>query len=443
MVTRMANRVFGGLLLLLLLALISWGGVWFMQNFERQSEEIRSGFSSEARRNPLLAAERFLRRLGLQTESLAGREYLRSPPAVQGRPSAAGAGSTGAAAVQGRDYSVQSSAFPPSMGVRRTSAAGAGSTGAADEPGVLLVKDLGPSLAPERERRLLAWVANGGHLIATPGRVPAEDEAGNHLLETLGVSFIELDPESPPADAGPVEVMLPDTELSASVAFDPTRSFRLEQARVYWEVPAAEGYHLLRFYHGNGMITLLSDNRFFTNSRIDEHDHALFLASLMEGAGQAWLLYSSQMPTLPLLLWRNAPYLVISGCLWSVLLVWWLTYRSGPILIQANAQRRDLLEHLQAASEYLWKQEWAGSLQKRTREQVEKRWLRSHPHLQRMARPERCAWLAQRTGLSAESIREALYAEQTHERNLLETSANLQRLLLALHPEKQMEQTHG
>ena len=49
------------------------------------------------------------------------------------------------------------------------------------------------------------------------------------------------------------------------------------------------------------------------------------------------------------------------------------------------------------------------------------------------------ATLALRTDLSGDSIWEALYAEQNQERKLIEASANLQRLLMALHPEKQME----
>ena len=107
----MANRYYLGLIMICMLAAMLWGGFWFMENFERHSEQLRSGYSEAARRNPWLAMEHFLQRLGLQVESLSGREYLYSPPA---------------------------------------------------QPGVLLVRDLGPSLSLEQEQRLLAWPCDLG-----------------------------------------------------------------------------------------------------------------------------------------------------------------------------------------------------------------------------------------------------------------------------------------
>ncbi|MEN8166017.1 MAG: DUF4350 domain-containing protein [Pseudomonadota bacterium] len=375
----MGNRLFAGLLLLLS-ALLVWGGYWFTQNFERHSEEIRSGFSTQARRNPLLAAERYLQRLGLDVESLSGRQYLSSPPA---------------------------------------------------KPGVLLVKDLGPSLPLEREARLLAWAESGGHLIASVGRLPATDEPGNHLLETLGISLVELNPDE--SESPPLELVMPGGQQAIRVGFDRSRGLRYEGEDAHWQVPATEGYHLLNFPWGRGAITLLSDNRFLNNSRIDEHDHALFLARLVSGEGRAWLLYSSQMPSLSTLLWRNAPYLVISGGVLVLVLLWWLTYRSGPVLDQVNPQRRDLLEHLQAASEFVWGQDRSQALRQRTREQVERLWLQRHPRLGRMERSARIEWLAARTGLKSQAVQEGVYGEDNEAWMLIETSATLQRLLAVLH----------
>jgi hypothetical protein len=388
----MANRAFLGFLLLLLLALVLLGGFWFVQNFEPYSEEVRSGFSDAARRNPWLAAERFLQRLGIQVESLSGREYLRSPPV---------------------------------------------------EPGVLLVRDLGPSLPREREERLLEWVAAGSHLVIALGRAPATDEPNNSLLERLGVSLHEVEQLDQTDPAQPVLVEPPGAGESIKVAFDPSRSLHLAEMTADWQVPAAAGYHLLRFRHGGGTITLLSDNRFLSNREIDAQDHALLLALLVNEASRGWLLYSSQMPSLLELSWQHAPYLLVSGCLVLLALLWRLTQHSGPLLTQTNPARRDLLEHLQAAAEFLWQQDRASGLQGRTRRQAEKRWLRSHPLLGRLDQDARCEWLAERTGLTPQAIKQALYTEQTDERGLIQASAILQRLNAALHPETTMEQLDG
>ncbi|MGD8588749.1 MAG: DUF4350 domain-containing protein [Chromatiales bacterium] len=388
----MANRVYLGILLLLLLGLGLLVGAWFVQNFERQSQEIRSGFSQAARRNPWLAAERFLQRLDLQVESLSGRQYLLSPPA---------------------------------------------------EPGVLLVRDLGPALSLQRQQDLLEWVAAGGQLILSLQRVPDADEPNHPLLARFGVSLRTLEASDQAETNAPVAVTLPGTGEKIEVTFDPQRSLYLDEVSPEWQVPGDSGYHLLRFRHGAGAITLLSDNRFLSNAEIDEQDNALLLARLVGDASRGWLLYSSQMPSLLELSWKYASYLVVSVCLTLAVLLWWLSNRSGPLLVQTGSQRRDLLEHLQAAAEFLWQQERAAGLQTQTRSQIEKRWLRSHPRLTRLDRQGRCEWLAQRTGLNPEAIDGALYGQQTDERGLIRASAVLQRLNLALHPEITMEYRDG
>ena len=104
----MRSRVLLSLLFLLLLSLLGWGVVWFLDNYEQRSREIRSDVSPLARRNPLLAAEWFLDRLGIPSDSLSGRDHLLNPPS---------------------------------------------------QPGLLLVNRLGGSLPPARQKALQEWVA--------------------------------------------------------------------------------------------------------------------------------------------------------------------------------------------------------------------------------------------------------------------------------------------
>jgi len=317
----MANRLFIAFLLALLLGLLAWGGSWFLRNFERHSEEIRSGYSAAARRNPLLAAERFLRRLDMRVESLSGRGYLKQTPL---------------------------------------------------QPGMLLVKDLGPSLPPRQQQALLDWVEAGGHLIASLARVPDEDLAGNRLLELLQVELVEVeDPDQEGSE--PVEFALPGRDKTVRVGFEPSRVLRTEREDLLWRVSGNQGAHLLSLAWGGGRITLLSDNRFLNNSAIEQQDHALLLAWLARGHQRGWLLYSSQMPSLPVLAWRAAPQLILSGLLLGPMLIWWLTLRSGPILQRYDPPRRSLLEHLQAVAEFHWRRERGYALLLRTRRQLEQR----------------------------------------------------------------------
>ncbi|QYZ65600.1 MAG: hypothetical protein OI74_14255 [Gammaproteobacteria bacterium (ex Lamellibrachia satsuma)] len=376
--------------LLLLLAVVAGMAAWFLDNFERRSTEVRLGMSAEARRNPLLAGEIFLQRQGLDVKSLSGREYLTKPDA---------------------------------------------------DVGVLLVKDLGPSLAPERETALLEWIEAGGHLIVSPGRAPDEDESGNHLLASFGVSLVEYaESDEEESQAGnPVSMEYTGYDEPLQVEFDIRRELMVERDDTDWLVPGLNGYHLVGFQLGRGFLTILSDNRFFTNTRIVEHDHALLLALLTEDQGAVRLLYSANMPSLLTLIWKNAAYAVLSAILLLLLSIWRLTYRSGPILNTGEHARRNLLEHLQAGGEYLWKLDRAVALRERSADIVEKRWLQRHPQLARLDQQQRCSWIGQRSGLSAQTVYETLYVVPVEEQKMIQASANLQRLLAALHPDSRKQ----
>jgi hypothetical protein len=382
-----ATRV-AWLAVLLLLLLIGGGFTyWWFKNFEPVAEQVRADMSPLARRNPWLAGERLLGRFDMEVESQSGRIFLTTPP---------------------------------------------------EEIGVLFVRDIGAPLPQARQADLLAWVEQGGHLVVSPGIV-FDEERGHPLLDQFGVSLIETNPfeleDDELEDDGPGLISLPGREEELTIDFDPERGFEVETEYEYWEAPADGFPHLLIFPWGDGWVTFLSDNRFWDNTEIGEHDHALLLTRLSAGYDRVWLLYSSQMPSLLQLLWKWAPYLLVSLIFLTALALWRMTERSGPILIRADTQRRNLLEHLRAASEYTWRIDPSKGLLGIVRKQVEKRWLTTHPLLQRMEQTERCQWLAERTGLTASSIEQALYTEEGDGGQLVKRSIYLQRLLSALHPQ--------
>lgn len=389
------NQLAIGLFVLIIIGGFAW---WFSVNFELESYTAREEMSSEARRNPLLAAERLLRRLGQQVESQSGRQYLIHPP---------------------------------------------------PQPGVLLVRDLGAPLPQKRVDDLLAWVEAGGHLIASPGRLQ-DDDLSWPLQESFGVELVHAsdlegdESEDKPEETGGDEagegadttsILLPgDGQEPLDIEFDSDTWFYVDYADEYWQAPLGEAPHLLIFSLGKGFVTFLSDSDFFGNERIGDYDHASLLAELTADHDQVWLLYSSQMPSLVQLLWRWAPQLVVSLGFLCLLLIWRMSRRSGPRMRTTQTQRRDLLEHLQAAAEFNWRIDPSAGFLRQARKQVEKRWLTSHPHLQRLDAAARCEWLAERTGMTAEEIDLALYQTYDDGGQMVKTTVNLQRLLAALHP---------
>lgn len=377
----MSNRVVTGVaLVILLLAVIALTGAWIKNNFEREPYTVRSEMSTEARRNPLLAAERFLSRLGLEAESQSGRKYLNEPPPGEG---------------------------------------------------LLLVKDLGAPLPPARVNALLDWVEAGGRLVVSPSLLQ-NDEVSHLLMDMFGVTYVRGAGDE---TEEPVSITLPGEEdRPLRIDFNADAWFEVESADEYWQAPAGDAPNLLIFKWGDGQVVFLSDSDFFNNSRIGEEDHAVLLASLAADQPKAWLLYSTRMPSLWALLWRWAPYHLTALMLLGLFLIWRFGRPSGPRLCTGEEQRRDLLEHLRAAAEYSWRLDPKRGALEGARRQVEKRWLASHPQLQRLEPRARCEWLAARTGMNAESIEQALYRGQDEGGQLIKTTAILQRLLAALHP---------
>ncbi|MEJ2593122.1 MAG: DUF4350 domain-containing protein [Candidatus Thiodiazotropha sp.] len=430
-----SNRIATVAVIFLLVSLLGFTGYWFYNNYERVEEEVRTGQSAEARRNPWLAAEQLLDRLGLRVESRSGRRYLTSPP---------------------------------------------------ETVGVLFVRDLGAPLPQARQDALLAWAKGGGHLVLSPGLL-RESDTDHSLLARFGITLESSDATETETQDGTDQpddtengsqsagdrngdaqtgsqpgsgtdtatckagvkrtdghthpdtqdfvISLPDSEESLHIGFDPDRWFTVDSDYEHWEAPGDEAPNLLVFPWGSGRVTFLSDDRFWDNDRIGDQDHALLLARLADGYDRAWLLYSSQMPSLLRLLWSKAPYLLTGLGLFTLLLLWWMTRRTGPRLYRAYDQRRDLLEHLQAAAEFAWRTNSSSGLLENARRQVERRWLSSHPRLQHLAQPARCQWLADRTGMTAQRIEQALYGNAAEGAQLIKNTTILQRLMSALHPQ--------
>jgi hypothetical protein len=375
----------------LLAGLAGWSVHWFLTNHERHSMEIRTGVSPQAMRNPFLAAEHFLSRLGIDSESISGRDHLLNPP---------------------------------------------------PEPGLLLVNNLGPSLPPERERDLLNWVREGGHLVVAPGQLWDEETetGGNSLLDAFGIRLISIevenedeepagDEETPQSEEETsVPIDLPGYRAPLQIAFDPDLILVDRSGLADGDSRSEGNGYVLRYAVGQGRLTVLSDNRIFTNNKIGDRDHALFLAVLADNQKRAWLLYSSNMPSLLTLLWQNAPQLLISCLLLLSLIVWRMMLWTGPLIEKKSETRRNLMEHLDAAAGYAWRTDQARGMFDGTRRVLEQAWRRRHLALGRLDRRARCDWIAERAGLAPEEVEMALYGDYAGEQEFTGVSAVQQRL---------------
>ncbi|OOZ37035.1 DUF4350 domain-containing protein [Solemya velesiana gill symbiont] len=418
-----ANRIALIVIGLLLVAGIGWYVSWFLNNHERHYSDVLVEISPEARRNKFLAAEHYLRRTGMEVESVSGRDILANLPPVED---------------------------------------------------ALLIGCLGNRLAPQRFDNLVEWLKQGGRLIVTPPAYWDEDEEGNALLEELGVRLMPSEfawsgecIEMPAAGMGNGEasvegeqvciegqegqdvtddegaessdeddlsivlIDVPSQGREVTAAFRGHRYLEDVDDWASWRLASEEGFHLLQYPVEHGVVTVLSDLDLFRNEKIGEWDHAYLLSELTRDSGKAWLLYSTDMPSLPELLWRHAPFIVVLLAALLLAALWRMLLYTGPRLLQERI-RRNLLEHIDATAEFGWRVDRGRQLFENNRSVIEQAWRKRHPGLNGMEIGQRCEWIGEKSGLTANAVYRTLYGEVAAEQDFIKATMVLQRLVSGL-----------
>lgn len=135
---------------------------------------------------------------------------------------------------------------------------------------------------------------------------------------------------------------------------------------------------LLQYQVGKGMMTVLLDTDIWDNQHIGDFDHAYLLWYLAANSPNVWLVVNSDSEDLLTLLWRNAKYWMIG--LAGMLLIWgWRRWvRFGPLIPDPVADRRQLLEHIQAEATFSWQHKQLEPLLKSVREHIWQRLSQQH-----------------------------------------------------------------
>jgi hypothetical protein len=257
-------------------------------------------------------------------------------------------------------------------------------------------------------RRIAAWVRTGGHLLLSPG--PAMSAVHTPLFEALDL----LDPRKAEFACSEIRAAgAADGKAADDVQLCGQR-FRLNPVAGA-AVDAAignlqDGYLFARTKRAAGSISLVADMGMISWEQLRKPAAQQFAWRLLApnlGQGQIYLVYALDgMSFLKLLLLRGWPALLAL----ALLLAAWTAMRGerfGPLMPAPAMHRRALLEHVQAAGEFIYRRDSGRSLHNLACHAVLARLRRRDPASAMLHGDALHARLAQRSGLAPEQIAQA------------------------------------
>ncbi|MBP3061085.1 DUF4350 domain-containing protein [Pseudomonas sp. MDMC216] len=368
------SRRAGFILAIALLLVLGLIASYVLGKLEPYEDVIEHGPAPEVASSPYLAAEHFLRKQGIAARRAEGLDVL------DGLPSE-------------------------------------GQT-------LMLLADRG-NMTPRQVERVLQWTAGGGHLLFIAERLWDEEEgkSGDLLLDLLGVQQYmsdELDDEEASEaeaeneqneehEAYPqlTKLYLENEQAPAYIAFDTDFHLYDAQNRAHAWANSDSATHLLQLYHGDGLITVLSDPWIWQNRNISEYDHAWLLWYLSQDSAVT-LLYHADSDGLARLLLRHFPLALLVLALLIIATLWHVGMRHGPLQAPASRARRQLEEHLRGSADFLLRRSGQHSLLKGLQQDINRRARRRHPGFEKLAVAEQWQVLGRLTRLPAKDISQAM-----------------------------------
>ncbi len=265
-------------------------------------------------------------------------------------------------------------------------------------------------------RRLVTWTRSGGHLIylaegGEPWRNDWETSSSGHpqsdvphpLLTLLGITQSVV----PRGTTGLSRVTLDGEEFKVSLK--EKVSFDLTGARE--TIAFSAGNHaraaLASLHTGEGMVTLVAHAHAFRNRWIDDDDHAALLLALVDQTPvqQVIFIKAAALNLWGMLREHAWPALLALGVLVAVWL-WGVLPRFGPVRALPGRAERRFAGHLEEAGTFLWHQRLTDSLLEAPRQAV---LSAARRHGLREGGRLFTDLLATRAGLPPERVQEALY----------------------------------
>jgi len=328
-------------------------------------EVVDHGASPEARANPYLAAEQFLRKQGLAVTHANSLDVL------------------------------------PGIDPRQHS--------------LLLLGDRS-TMTPRQIDQVLNWTRAGGRLLFVAESLWDEKtgQSNDVLLDRVQLhQILSKDLKDPPPD--PIDdpypkltkLYLEDEDAPAYVSFD--TEFHLEDPKNLAQSWANSGKatHMMQLDHGLGSITVVTDADLWKTPAIEKYDNA-WLLWYLNADTSVTLLYNTDHDSLLTLLLRYFPQALVALAALIILGCWHVGVRQGPILEPAPRARRQLQEHLRASADFMLRRNGQNNLLQALQQDILRRARRRHPGFEQLAVAEQWLVLARLTRQPTRAISQAL-----------------------------------
>ena len=352
-----------GILLFVLAATLF--AAWFFTVNEKVQREFYVGFRGEARINEYHAAGLLLTELGVETETLSSLTPTEWLP---------------------------------------------------DTNDTLFMRLAAPTTIGEERASLLRWIAGGGHLVLLPP--PRQDSNTEDFLLEFGLRLLVPEPVDDDEDEAPEDGEESADEYVLSGNFAQSR-IELTAQDIAADIVRDEGDIVVaRRDHGSGYLTMLASSEYFNNLYLDEGDNARLFADVSVGqleSGKVWLVYQTSFAPLWEVIWRAAPYLVVTLALLLFLWIWYAMPGFGPKLRTEQAERRSIIEHIRASGMFVWRRQGAEYLLRSATQALIHEADSKHPGITRLSAERQAASIAHITGMPAGKVLDAL-AGQTESR---------------------------
>jgi len=367
------------LIALLIVSLGATGTAWFLANFEQVTEKVMVGFRGEARRNPWLAAERLLERMNFPASELREFEGLRK--------------------------------LAPDT--------------------LLILPDRRQTISEPIREHIMDWVHRGGFLV-----VEAEyPSIADPLVSGLGVERVKnvdhdmddatekkaRDLENERGDSGHTTQSVDENSLDLTVVRFPESAltslvwmearFSLDSDDAWFQAGAENAANLLLLREGDGVVAVLNDFDFATNSEISDLNHAQFVVELARFAGRSGPVVFFNNPGQPSLMkWlRSHAWAPISAAILALILwLWRIIPRFGPVAPDPERARRRLLDHLRASGRFLWAKRHGARLLEVSREACLRKISRAYPDFETATPSTKAARLIRLFSISPEQVQQIL-----------------------------------